>query len=401
MAIGPVTLIKAATTVGKIGSTESGRKIILVSILTPLILILIILASPFAIFFGLLDNGTDNVSIQVLMEELQNEFRSRVEEEENDKNVDAITTIVLGSEDNTLIDNTVDVLSFFSAFYTTSSGKQVVYLGDEDKKKLIDIFWEMNQITTDIEVKTKEKTSVNKSGEKNTKTVRTYHKTIEINSLTAEEMAEKYGFSDKQKRVLKEVKMSSQSIMPTGNNMVLSKEEIEGIKANLPLDLAIERQQIVDKALSIVGKVHYFWGGKSSAIGWDNKWGTPVKVTSSGSSSTGKIKPYGLDCSGYVTWVFINIGIDSSTIEKTIGHGTTNQWYLSTSIVENQVKEGDLAFLAVPNTRKVNHVGIVVGKDEKDNILVAHCNSKYNNVTINTADEVGFMYFRRPAILVN
>ncbi|SKC77597.1 C40 family peptidase [Maledivibacter halophilus] len=401
MAVDPVTLIKAATTVGKIGSTESGRKIILVSILTPLILILVILASPFAIFFGLFHNGTDNVSIQVLMEELQNEFRSRVEEEQNDKNVDTITTIVLGSEDNTLIDNTVDVLSFFSAFYITSNGKQVAYLDGEDKRKLVDTFWEMNEITTDIEVKTKEKTSVNKNGEKNTKTVDTRHKTIEINSLTAEEMAEKYGFSDKQKRVLKEVKMSSENIMPTGNNMVLSKEEIEGIKANLPLDLAIERQQIVDKALSIVGKVHYFWGGKSSSIGWDNNWGTPVKVTSSGSSSTGKIKPYGLDCSGYVTWVFINMGIDSSTIEKTIGHGTTNQWHLSTSIVENQVKEGDLAFLAVPNTRKANHVGIVVGKDEKDNILVAHCNSKYNNVTINTADEAGFMYFRRPAILVD
>lgn len=68
--------------------------------------------------------------------------------------------------------------------------------------------------------------------------------------------------------------------------------------------------------------------------------------------------------------------------------------------MDNQVKEGDLAFLAIPNTRKVNHVGIVVGKDKESNILVAHCNSKYNNVTVNSADEVGFMYFRRPAILV-
>ena len=28
----------------------------------------------------------------------------------------------------------------------------------------------------------------------------------------------------------------------------------------------------------MVGKVNYFWGGKSRAIGWDSRWGQLTKV---------------------------------------------------------------------------------------------------------------------------
>ena len=55
-----------------------------------------------------------------------------------------------------------------------------------------------------------------------------------------------------------------------------------------------------------VGKVNYFWGGKSSAIGWDSAWGTMRRVTAAGSPSSGTIRAYGLDCSGFVTWAFNN-----------------------------------------------------------------------------------------------
>ncbi len=400
MAVDPVTIAKAATTVGKVASSENGRHVILMSILTPLILILLILSSPFAIFFGLFDDGVDSVPIQTVIQELQNKFRTKIEEEQNDTKMDTITTIVVGSEDNTLIDNTVDVLSFFSALHTTLNGEQVSYLDDKAIRELKEIFWEMNEITTDVETKTRTKTSEDEHGITHTETINTYHKTIWVNSLTAEEMTRKYNFTDEQKTVLKELKTSSNSLMPIGSNMYLSLHEIEEIKSNLPQDLDIKRKQTVEKALSIAGKVHYFWGGKSSAIGWDNRWGTPTKVTSEGSTSTGTVRPFGLDCSGYVTWVFINIGLDVSTIEKTIGHGTTNQWELSTTIIENQVKVGDLAFLAIPNTRKDNHVGIVVGFNEDGQVLVAHCNASANNVSIDRAKNVGLRCFGRPAILI-
>lgn len=122
-----------------------------------------------------------------------------------------------------------------------------------------------------------------------------------------------------------------------------------------------------------------------------------MEVTALGSPSTGTIRPYGLDCSGFVTWVFVNMGLPV----ETIGHGTTAQWNHSTSIPESIVEPGDLAILAVPYTRKVNHIGIVVGRDEEGNILVAHCTSGANNVVITTANETGFMHYRRPAVLMD
>jgi cell wall-associated NlpC family hydrolase len=59
-------------------------------------------------------------------------------------------------------------------------------------------------------------------------------------------------------------------------------------------------------AYSFVGKVNYFWGGKSIVIGCPNRWGTLTKVAGEDSPTTETVRPFGLDCSGYVTWIFVN-----------------------------------------------------------------------------------------------
>ena len=74
---------------------------------------------------------------------------------------------------------------------------------------------------------------------------------------------------------------------------------------------------MVETALTLYGKVNYFWGGKSLTIGWDSRWGTLQKVTAAGSSTTGTYRPYGMDCSGFVDWVFYNM----TGGEYIIGHG--------------------------------------------------------------------------------
>lgn len=402
MAVDPISIAKVATTIGKLGTDKNGRWIILMSVLTPLILVLLILSSPFAIFFSMFNDGSDdnNISVRAIIQELQSELKYKIELEEKDDDMDEIRTIVMGSEDNTLIDNSVDVLSFFSVYNITSEGNQVAYLDDRSKQELVNLFWDMNIIKADIEERTHTKTVTNDKGESYTITITTYHKTIIVNSLSAEDMATEYKFTEQQREILKEVMLSSDLITLTDAKMYLTTIEIQQIKSYLPVDLTLERKVIVDKALSLVGKVNYFWGGKSLASNWDERWGKPTKVTSVGSNTTGTIRPFGLDCSGYITWVFVNIGLDSSTIDKTIGHGTTAQWNLSTAIEQSQVKEGDLAFLAIPNTRKVNHIGIVIGFDKDGEVLVAHCNASDNNVSIDIAKDVGLKYFRRPAILI-
>jgi cell wall-associated NlpC family hydrolase len=238
--------------------------------------------------------------------------------------------------------------------------------------------------------------AINSEGNKYEKEIIRYHKIVYVDSLSAETMAIKYGFNKVELDVLKEVKSSSDLIMPSNSKVYLSSEEIENIKSKLPDDIKIKREVLVKKALSLVDRVDYFWGGKSYDLGPDERWGTKMEVTSLGSSTTGTIRPYGLDCSGFITWVFINSGVPY----EIIGDGVTNQWNTSTLISRNEAKEGDLVFLAVPNTIKINHIGIIVGKDEEENFLVAHSNSRYNGVTVNTVDEIGFRYFKRPAVLI-
>lgn len=410
MAIDPATLKIIAKVATTAASDEKVRQVILIACLLPFIIILLVLSSPFAIFFSMTSDGAnaDAISISGKMYSLKEQFEQKIQLEEDDDTVDEIHTVIMGSEDNSIIDNSADVLMSYSVKYNVvdNNAKQMAVLSKKQINKLNDVFWDMNTVTSKIETVTEKKTyrTTNKDGNTvtKTKTITKRIKTIYVDCLSSEEIAISYHFNKTQLRVLVEMKKSGYGVL-LGNNSIktfLTIEQIAEIRSYMPHGLSIEREQIVKMAKSIVGKVNYFWGGKSLAIGWDNRWGKQVEVTSIGSSTTGTKRPFGLDCSGYVTWVFSNMGLPANTINETIGHGVTKQWNVSSSIPESLALPGDLAFLAVPGTRKVNHIGIVVGKDSDDKILVAHCNSSDDNVVISTAESVGFMYYRRPAVLI-
>jgi cell wall-associated NlpC family hydrolase len=408
MAIDPVTLKAAAKIATTALSDEKGRQIILIACLVPLIIILLVLSSPFAIFFSII-GGQEDVSIVSVINEMQEEFRYNIEQEKSDSTADVINTIIMGSEDGTLINNSEDILIAYAVKYnvTNEGAEQLAVFSEDQVEKLMQVYRDMNIISTSYSSTSKEVqvTTKNDNGESvfETKTVTTTTKVITIDSLTAEEIGQTYGFDDVQKQVISEMRQSGYGLLLAASNVrtFLSEEEIEAIKSYIPEGVTIESTSVVDAAESMVDKVHYFWGGKSLAIGWDDRFGTNTEVTSPGSSSTGTIRPFGLDCSGFVTWVFVNAGIPADSIESTIGHGTTAQWNTSTSVPASSVMAGDLAFLATPGTRKVNHVGIVTGRNDEGQIMVIHCSSGANNVTKSTAESVGFQYYRRPAVLVN
>ena len=121
---------------------------------------------------------------------------------------------------------------------------------------------------------------------------------------------------------------------------------------------------------------------KSSVIGWDSRWGTPMEVWADGSPTTGTIRAFGLD---YVDWVFNNAH------SYVIGHGggAATQHAYCTNISWNEAQIGDLVFY--PDD---SHVGIVCGFDENGDVLIVHCASGHNNVVI-TGKE-GFASVGRP-----
>ena len=406
----PVTakaIAKVATTVV---TNKKVRNVVIIAAMTPLIIVLMVLSSPFAIFFALRDGGTsaEGVPVMDIMNELKSDFEHRIELEINNPEADEVHLIYMGSEDNEFIDNRVDVLYVFSTKYNMAgeASEQVALLSEKQVSNLKTVYYDMNVITTQKEEVSETITYTRTDDDGNevtkTETITKIIKTITIDSLSADEAAQIYGFNEVQKLVIEEMRKSGLSAFFLEHDipMLLSAEEIVKIRSYLPNDLKLNRSEIVSAAESIVGKVPYFWGGKSLAQGWDSRWGTQMEVTSPGSKSTGTTRPFGLDCSGYITWVFANMGLPLDTIESTIGHGTTKQWHVSSSISEHMVLPGDLAFLAIPGSVKVNHVGVIVGRDTDGKILVAHCASGANNVVVTTAESTGFFYFRRPAILI-
>lgn len=153
-----------------------------------------------------------------------------------------------------------------------------------------------------------------------------------------------------------------------------------------------EMRTVTESAVSLVGKVHYFWGGKYDKPGPDPSWGEPRIVTSEGSANTGKELPWGLDCSGFVTWAFIQAGYTAGEI----GHGTWNQWFTSDEISLLELRPGDLVFQNPYPGSGGNHVGICVGR-LKGQPVAAHCSSAEDNVVVTYVSGI-FNYARRPIL---
>lgn len=148
------------------------------------------------------------------------------------------------------------------------------------------------------------------------------------------------------------------------------------------------REDIIRVAKSIIGHP-YQWGGKYA------KRGSP---------------DIGLDCSGYVDWVFMQL------TGKTAGGGggTAAQFQRTIPISGRELEIGDLGFYYPPNgipPDKFNHVGIYAGKHNGSDIFI-HCGGRTWSapnrpkgrvvITYNNSDQKyegntssRFQYFRR------
>jgi len=192
---------------------ENARQVILIACLVPLMLILLVLASPFAIFFSQRsgDINPEEVPLSHTMTSLRLQFKEKIDAEKNDSTVDEIKVKLEGNNEGTVTDNSTDVLIVFALKYNVveENSMQMAVLKEEQIDKLKKVFWSMNVVTSEIEIIEEEIsfTKTDEDGELVTETqiVSRRIKTIYIQSFSAEEMAINYGFNEMQLEVLNEM----------------------------------------------------------------------------------------------------------------------------------------------------------------------------------------------------
>lgn len=97
----------------------------------------------------------------------------------------------------------------------------------------------------------------------------------------------------------------------------------ERIAAALPAELSPLRRAFVESGAALVGRVGYFWGGKSDAVGWDARWASRSGHGPGQQHQRGDL-PFGLDCSGFVSWCAVNAAGDPAAFAA-VGNGVRAQ----------------------------------------------------------------------------
>lgn len=356
--------------------TAGSGAVVLVLLLT-VILVAAIAASPFGILFSNESREAGVVPLSAAVVQVNYDFNERLETLQTADDYDAI------SVDGQAAD-WIEVLAVFAVKVAGSDDMDAADVATMDADRITRlkaVFWDMTTITHRIEIIHHPGSGEDDDGwtEKNLY--------IAISAKTAEEMKTVYHFNHNQIAALEELLEQRDLLLELIEDVYSISGDTAALIRNLPEDLSPEREAVVRTACSLVGKVGYFWGGKSLTLGWDSRWGQLRQVTAAGSSTTGTYRPYGLDCSGFVDWVFYN----QSGGGYIIGHGggAMSQHSYCTPISWDDALPGDLVFY--PDD---SHVGIVGGRDANGDLLIIHCASGHNNVVITGAS--GFTSIGRP-----
>ena len=338
-----------------------------------------VIGTPFGVFWS--GNDSDAQSVPQAVALINGEFAAEIGRIQTENPTDSVVIHREpdGGSDLT-IRNWTDIIAVFAVKTAgaDADATDVVTIDEERIDLIRQVFRDMNTISYYVQTI---------EHEDSTETI--LH--ITITSKKATDMPDFYHFSKSQCEALTEVlkpeyaQMLAELVGTYGGEVSLDEAQIRAMLSAMPKDISERRRAVVKKAYSLLGKVNYFWGGKSSAIGWDSRWGTPTRVTAPGSRSTGTVRPYGLDCSGFVDWVFNN------SLGYVIGHGggAASQHGYCKPISWSEALPGDLVFYPGDS-----HVGIFVGKDESGNPLIIHCASSQNNVVLTGLQ--GFTSIGRP-----
>ena len=161
----------------------------------------------------------------------------------------------------------------------------------------------------------------------------------------------------------------------------LTSSEIQAYMAELPLTLSQTRRDLIEFALQSVGKVPYYWGGKASGPDYEpNGFGTIISP-----DYKGRILK-GLDCSGWINWVYWSVTGNRLPYESTAGLAACG-----TPISRSELQPGDI----VLHTGTDAHVIMFLRWTADGKIQCIHESSgPVNNVCVSVRD-ANWPYYRR------
>ncbi len=154
----------------------------------------------------------------------------------------------------------------------------------------------------------------------------------------------------------------------------LTKQELEAHMALLPEDISPERRELIACALDSVGKIPYHFGGKASRPGYTgNQFFSVTEPDQMGRTLKG------LDCSGWINWVYW-----SALGTPVTSGGTSSLAASGVEIPREELKPGDIA--VVPGDEA--HVVMFLGWDPATGkmICIHESAGKTNNVTVSLSD---------------
>lgn len=245
-----VAAVKAiiAAVKGLVAAIAAGGWVAVVIIIV-ICLVALILCSVFGIFFSGEDSGTGQ-TMQTAVQEINTEYDNKLLKIRNGTTYDVLETS--GSRAVWK-----DVLAVYAVKTNTDpdNPQEVATMDDSKKQLLKDIFWEMNEISSQTESKTETQITETDDGHGNivqteTAVTRTYLY-ITVSHKTVSEMASQYGFNQEQKDYLAE----------------LLKDENNSLWSAVLYGISYSDGEIVTVALSQVGNVGDICKPNSYAVG--------------------------------------------------------------------------------------------------------------------------------------
>ena len=302
---------------------------IAVLIILAAVLLIAVGESVFGIFTncggGSGEDETEGMTVQSVVQEINAEYHDRILQIKSSVRYDELE--MSGSR-------TVwpEVLSVYAVkINTDNDDPQEVATMDEKKKVILtEIFWEMNQIESSTEERTETVIHQIEDGHGNiieveeeiTHTVLF----ITVSHITAEEMADKYNFSEEQREYLE--MLLDESTVPLWSYVLYGSADAD--------------EQIVNVALSQIGNIggeqYWSWYGCSSRIKW---------------------------CACFVSWCANECGyIDRGIIPKFAACANGVQWFKERNLwVESdgifEPSPGMIIFFDFDNEGVSHHTGIV------------------------------------------